>query len=334
MKQKIRCAILGLGNQACEHLAASIGHPDVEIIAGVDANAEQAQKVKSLFPELSLSFFKSLTELQASSLNIDGLILALPHHAYAPIWQQLTATQLPLLKEKPLGRNFNEARMFVQQAYNAQCHLMTAIQRREHPSYQFLAQYLSEHRIIATEIYAHLHLGKGKVDQQEAQNLGWRSDRAEAGGGALLDAGYHMIDLLQFLVGEFNVISASMWNGAKADNGLEIEDRSWLLARSPSCWIMLDTWVKGLENGHGGYLKSEEILLKHPHGILKANREGVWLNDALIFDSSREWTIAMQKQLTHFANNIKENTWYADVIWDQLPAMRKIEEAYHLSAQY
>lgn len=334
MQNKIQCAILGLGNQAFEHLQASVNHPAISIVAGIEQNASIWNKAQEAFPSLELQCFTSLDELAASGIKIDAFILALPHHVYQGIWPSLMQWGKPLLKEKPLGRDYQEAKDFMQQSRAANCGLQTAIQRRQHPSYKFLADYLKEHKLTPTEVHAHLHLGKGQEIPNPAFDLGWRGDRSQAGGGALLDAGYHLVDLVQFLIGDFEVVSSTLWNGSQADNGQDIEDRSWLTGCSSDTWLMIDTWVKGESNNQGGYLKSEKVSLKTSQGVLSANREGVWLNDQPLFSSDREWQFAMQQQLADFAQSISTNNWHNDVIWDQLPAMRKIEEAYRLSSRY
>ncbi len=331
---KIQCAVLGLGNQAFEHLQASIDHPDIAIVAGIDRDAGRWVKAQHAFPSLELQCFAELDDLRGSGLVIDAFILALPHHVYEGIWPSLMQWGLPLLKEKPLGRDYQEAKDFMLQSRAAGCGLQTAIQRRQHPSYAFLARYLKQHKLTASEVHAHLHLGKGQENPSAEFDLGWRGDRRQAGGGALLDAGYHLIDLVQFLIGDFDVVSATMWHGTTADNGQDIEDRSWLTGCSSDTWLMIDTWVKGESNHKGGYVKSEKVSLKTSQGVLSANREGVWLNEQQLFSTDREWQHAMRQQLADFACSISANNWQNDVIWDQLPAMRKIEEAYRLSSRY
>ncbi len=332
--RKIQCAVLGLGNQAFEHLQASIDHPDISIVAGIDGNQARWDKAQQAFPSLELQCFADLADLQASGLLIDAFILALPHHVYEGIWPNLMQWGKPLLKEKPLGRDYQEAKDFMLQSRAAGCGLQTAIQRRQHPSYAFLAHYLKQHKLTPSEVHAHLHLGKGQENPTAEFDLGWRGDRGQAGGGALLDAGYHLIDLVQFLIGDFDVISATMWDGASADNGQDIEDRSWLTGCSSETWLMIDTWVKGESNHKGGYVKSEKVSLKTSQGVLSANREGVWLGEQKLFSSDREWQHAMRQQLADFARSIRTHNWQNDVVWDQLPAMRKIEEAYRLSSRY
>ncbi len=326
--KKLRCVIVGLGNQAFEHLEAIVNHADVCVVAGVDSNFERHKKAQQLIEDIIC--FKNLMDLKNSYLDFDAFILALPHNVYQLVWQDIIAFKRPLLKEKPLGRDYQEAKLFMQSAEESGCYLQTAIQRRQHPSYKYLFDYIRENHPKIDEVHAHLHLGKGS----DTKNLGWRQNRQQSGGGALLDAGYHLVDLLQYLIGDFEIISATMWNESKADNGEDIEDRSWVFACTPSTWITIDTWVKGLSDNKGGYKKSEMILLNTNQGSIKANREGVWLNEQLLFVSEKQWQQAMIQQLSNFAYNVRNQLRQEDLIWDQLPAMRKIEEAYWLSSRY
>lgn len=64
------------------------------------------------------------------------------------------------------------------------------------------------------------------------------------------------------------------------------------------------------------------------------NREGVLVGNEQIFQNNREWHKAMVQQLSDFCQKIDDNKWDDDVIWDQLPAMSKIEQAYALSTRY
>lgn len=330
----LRCVLFGLGNQAQEHLLASLNHPDIQIVAGIDSNIEQWDMIKSEYPNAEMQLFASLEALLLADMRYDAFIMALPHHAYQNIWSDILACNKPILKEKPLGRHYQEARSFMQQASDAKCGLMTAIQRRTHPSYIYLAKYLNEHKLIADEVHTHLHLGKGSRDPLKSFDLKWRGDRTMSGGGALLDAGYHMIDILMYLIGDFDIVAATMWHDDKVDDGIQNEDRSWLMARSQSTWIGMDIWVKGAPNDKGGYQKSERVTLKCGDKHIYANREGVWVDEVQVYHSSRDWQHSMTQQLTDFATRIRNNHWDDNVIWDQLPIMLKIEQAYALSSRY
>ncbi|WP_019672866.1 hypothetical protein [Psychrobacter lutiphocae] len=68
--------------------------------------------------------------------------------------------------------------------------------------------------------------------------------------------------------------------------------------------------------------------------VIYANREGVWVDDKQVFSSDREWHEAMVQQLSDFVLRMDTNNWDDDVIWNQLPAMLKIQQSYALSNQY
>ncbi len=61
------------------------------------------------------------------------------------------------------------------------------------------------------------------------QPSGWRTDRAVAGGGILLDQGIHMVDLMRLFGGEFedvhSFVSNDFWN-------YDVEDNAYALMRS------------------------------------------------------------------------------------------------------
>ena len=327
MTSQINVALIGMGSQGKEHLEAAQKHTKINIVAGVESSAEARQALAQAYPNIRL--FNDIAALKQAStaLGLQGLILALPHHVYEHNWQDILAFNLPLLKEKPLGRNYQEAQDFVLQANKKGIILQTAIQRRHHPSYKFLREYIQQEQLTIEEIHAHLHLGKKPQAPQASNTEKWRDLRLWSGGGALLDTGYHLVDLLHFLIGPFELVSATIWGNNKLDDGHIIDDRAWLTARVEQCWISMDTWVHGEE-------KSEQVMLLTNKGLLTANREGVELNGNRLFSTQKAWDEAMLKQLSEFAHNIEQPKTQDETIWEQLPAMRLIEEAYRLASRY
>jgi predicted dehydrogenase len=332
MSNKIRkrLGLIGLGNQGQEHLKAATLSDEIELIAVVDHDVRMLEQVNSCYPHLNLALHDQIGALQ--QYRLDGLILALPHHCYTDVWQEILSLRIPLLKEKPLGRTLNEAREFLAQARAFGCPLQTAIQRRHHPTYQALKRQLTEQRAMVREVYAHLHLGfspQGEVDS-------WRSRQSMAGGGVLLDSGYHMVDLLHYLVGPFDLVSASLWRNGMALNDQEIEDEAHIMGRAEHIWVMMESLLAGEPDVHrgGGYRKSEGISLLTDQGLFFADRQGLHQDGILIENYAKEWNIAMANQLNQFARNIRSGCWNDLNIWDQLPAMQLIEQAYTLAFRY
>lgn len=327
---RLRLALVGLGNQGQEHLMAAKACTNVEFVAGVDPSESTRTAVAARYPELCLQLVSDLRDLAPGT--IDAWVIALPHHCYESIWDAVLASGLPILKEKPLGRSYDEALSLLQRARAAGCPVQTAIQRRHHPSYQRLKQALLERNAQIEEIHAHLHLGFAATTGDEGS---WRGDLQTAGGGALLDAGYHLVDLIHYLTGPFDLVSSSLWRGQQLAGADEIDDRAWLMGRSERCWVMLDSWRAGHPNPETGKLqKSESVRLKTNQGLWEANREGVWHNGVCLDSMERDWLHAMVEQLETFARHIRSGQWHDATIWDQLPAMRVIDEAYRLAARY
>lgn len=330
----VNLAMIGLGAQAMEHLQAARNVPEeVRFVAGVDFSTETWATVQTLAP--GIRHYADIAAMLADreALGLEGLVLALPHHAYSEVWRDLLSLGIPLLKEKPLGRNYEEAHRFLAQAAEAGCPLQTAIQRRHHPSYAFLREQLRNESTRVYEVHGHLHLGKSP--RPPVPGGVWREDRERAGGGALLDAGYHLVDLVQYLTGPFEVVSSNLYASDRLDDGRLIEDRAWLTGRSEGCWVMLDTWVQGEPLDSGGFRKSEAIHLAASTGEWMADRQGVWRNGERLFTADNAWTQAMRDQLSLFSRRLRGHSpWQDATYWDQLPAMRVIEEAYRLSSRY
>jgi len=136
-------------------------------VAGFDINEQTRNSAADKRPTLKLA--SSLDALMKH--HLDGLILALPHHVYAEEWEKLLSFGLPILKEKPLGRNLTEARSFVRKAWEKECPLQTAIQRREHPSYKHLLNLLKERKVSDVHFAMHLGFEQPVSDAQTTKQL-------------------------------------------------------------------------------------------------------------------------------------------------------------------
>ncbi|HRF00069.1 MAG TPA: Gfo/Idh/MocA family oxidoreductase [Pirellulaceae bacterium] len=320
--EPLRLAMIGLGNQGLEHLRAARAAPDVRFVAGVDPWPTAHQRASDWLPPEAI--FAKLSDLVDSGLRCDALVVALPHDVAASLWPELAALGKPILKEKPLARTLEEARRY----RNVVGGVQTAIQRRHHPSYRAAREFLRTERLVPREIHVHMYLGRSEpVD-------GWRRSRAAAGGGILLDAGYHLIDLVHYLIGPFDPITCELRCGDRRSAADEIEDHALLLGRSEQAWVTIEVRRGGgsIDQGFDGS-KSEGLIVATDAGILRADRVAVSWNDRLLSRHDADWTRAMAEQLSAFARQVRSGQWTEDY-WDQLPAMRLIDEAYRLASRF
>ena len=329
-KPKLHLALIGLGNQGQEHLQGMRASEHTTFVAGVDVSETACRHTQQEHP--SVQVFSSIEALgqQAQSLQLDGLVLCLPHHRYAQDWKTIAALQLPVLKEKPLGRSVEEARQLSLDLPGNR--LKTAIQRRHHPSYRHLKELLGQDKASVKEIHTWLHLGRPHDPVVQEHN--WRHQAQHAGGGILLDAGYHIVDLVHFLIGPIELVHCTTWSQHQQSAPDTIEDEAQLLGRSAQCWVMMDARLGGELSSSGHIQKSEGIRLATDKGQYFANRTEVSRDGEVLWRGEKDWQQAMGKQLDEFADDIRNDRWNTSSYWDQLPAMQLIESAYQLSRRF
>jgi len=332
-----KLGLFGLGNQGLEHLIASQTSKHVHICAAFDKSSKQRSIMKKQYPQLNI------VESAEALLNmpLDGYILALPHHVYQleqsnsgiSLWEALMKRGLPILKEKPLARNIHEARSFTKQAREANIYLQTAIQRRNHPSYKELKSLIRSHDIC--EINLTMNLGFNNPPKDNTTD-NWRESRVNAGGGALLDCGYHMVDLALYLIGSFDLVAATTLFNGHPCSPQQIDDEVHLSGRSQNTWVHINSRKFNTPDKASlqGYPKYESVIVVTENDTFYANREGIWRGDSnkgkLLYSCDKNWLKAMVTQLDDFVlqeSPIKD----MNLLWEQLPAQQLIQLAYQRS---
>lgn len=315
--------LIGLANQGKEHLQAASRSTKVQFVAVCDSNPTLLDELRAQHP--GLACYQAVEQLVADPA-VQGIVLALPHHVYPTYWELLAQSGKPLLKEKPLGRNLDEARAFVEAVETFGGLLWPAIQRREHPSYVALKRRLLELgttaagsplKIRGLEASLYLGLPAGLSES------GWRGEFQQAGGGVLLDAGYHLVDLAHYVLGSLELLGASLWREGFPARPEDLEDEAIVHARGGEAWVRLACGRRGR--------KQERVLIETNAGVLEATREGVSFDGVEFFRCERDWQQAMADQLDVFADAVRQGLRNTFVVAEQIPAMAFIERAYGMT---
>jgi len=187
--EKIPVAMIGLGPLAGHMLGALARCPAVRVVGIADRDAQRAQL---LGRDIDAPHYTDNRQLLMGTRPA-AVFLATPPMAAVEIMETCASLGIHVWKDAPLGRNLGEAASMVRRFTDAGLKLAVGTQRR------FVETYQRAHELRAR--LGQTFLGRAEYFFNWGSELGWRADAHSAGGGALLELGYHPIDLLVWMLG-------------------------------------------------------------------------------------------------------------------------------------
>ena len=177
---------------------------DIRLAAVVDVNAGLARSVARRY-----GFAAATGDLEAvlGDEAIDAVSVALPNFAYADVIPRLIAAGKHVLAEKPLGRSAAEALRFAIAADAAGRVHGVGFSFRRLPAVEAIAQIVSSGQI--GDIWHATAWYLTDYAATPATPLSWRYDREQAGGGAIVDVGAHVLSVLEHVTGPIRRVVAA-----------------------------------------------------------------------------------------------------------------------------
>ncbi|MEI7929257.1 MAG: GNAT family N-acetyltransferase [Verrucomicrobiales bacterium] len=244
-----------------------------------------------------------------------AILVAVPPMQATAVQAECISLGLPMLVEKPFAGSLAELAGLQRMLTANPVPFVLAVQRRSHPSYVALRCAIRKQRV--RDLSIRLLLGRPADDRP----AGHRGDRSLCRGGALLDLGYHALDLVHFLLDSpLEMVSCSL--SAGNDLAVGIESAAQLLGRCGPSWVRLQI------DRHGP-AKTEEVMVRTDEGVWKADRECVWAPDGSVFyECKGSWESAELGKLAELAVVSHHPASSPGDLWDQLAAFELIERAY------
>jgi predicted dehydrogenase len=161
--EKLRTAHIGVGGMGASDLASISSHPDVEVAAICDVDAELLEKAHAL--HANAATFRDFREMISTlGSSIDAVVVSTPDHTHAPAAMTAMLAGKPVYCQKPLTHEVFESRQLRQVA--AEKKLVTQMGVQIHS----LAVYKRAVQIIRDGVI-------GKISQVHAwSNKNWGYD--------------------------------------------------------------------------------------------------------------------------------------------------------------
>jgi predicted dehydrogenase len=194
---KVNIGVVGAGSFAdVWYLPILEMHPNVQIQAICSPSGTSAENLAKKYT--ILSSFQSYKEMFEKA-ELDGICIVTPNESHHDIAVEASKRGIHVMCEKPLAMDQHEAHSMVKAAEENKIIHGVNFTYRENPAVKKLKELLEEGFI--GKVY------DGKFQYTGAYGLsgppGWRGTKLKGGtGGVIADLGSHLIDLVQFVLGE------------------------------------------------------------------------------------------------------------------------------------
>ena len=330
-KSKLRVGILGAGNIARQHAVGWSAYPDrAEIVAFADIDTQRAHQMSETYTGGTALPFGSGEEMLAEA-DVDVVDICLPHHLHTEAIFAAARAGKAVLCEKPLCTTLEDAAKIRDVVKETGVTFMGAHNQLFQPSLLeaqrlmdggFLGMPYLLRSIETFQSREWKKFGRGKTDQRD---WGWRSDIRQAGGGELIDTGYHGTYRLLALAGSRPVEVTAVLSKF-FQKGLKTEDTAMVIVRFENGAVgeILTSWALDVVGGKQFEVQGELGALAGSQTSLEHQLYG-WSDSATkTFDKVHSFSL----EIGHFIDVLREGAVNPSDIDETARTLQVIKAAY------
>jgi len=276
----VKVGIIGLGRMGMLHMMNCLKIDNVKVVAVADSSKKALNKAKFAGVD---KVYSDYHDLLSHASDIDAVVISLPNFLHFECIQLALENGLDVFVEKPMANTVEECRDIVKLVEKSGSKFMVGHCMRFLEAIERMKENLDNGIIGRLEVATIEEVINGPFSHPRvpAPVSDWWFDPKKSGGGALLDIGYHMIDLFRFFAGDSEIIFSHL----DYKFSLPVEDGAILILRSSDCsakgivnvgWYQRTIFPKYdfrvILHGNAGYLSSDDLV---PHNLyLHAAKEG------------------------------------------------------------
>lgn len=217
---KYRAAIIGCGAISANHASALIDAGQ-EICALCDVNFENADKLKTRFSLDNTKIYDDF-RVMIDTEKPDVVHICTPHYLHAPMIVYALERDINVLSEKPLCITMQQLDDIRCAAKNTKAQLGVCQQNRYEGAMKTLKEMTS---VGVKAAFGHV---VWKRDEDYYASGAWRGKWATEGGGVMINQALHTLDIVQWLCGMPDYVTAHIANDHLKDV-IEVEDTACAL---------------------------------------------------------------------------------------------------------
>jgi len=336
----INVGIVGLGRMGRLHMMNCLHIDDVKVVAAADTSRKALNKAKSLGIS---KLYTDYHDLFDHSSDMDAVVISLPNFLHFENIQLALEAGLNVFTEKPMANTVGECREIVKLVEKSGRkfmvgHCMRFVEAVEKMKEDADNGFIGNLEVITIEEVINGPFAHPRVPAPVSD---WWFDPKKSGGGALLDVGYHMIDLFRFFAGDSRVIFSCL----DYKFNLPVEDGAIVILRSSGSsakgiinvgWYQQTIFprynFRVILHGNAGYLSSDDLV---PHNLyFHAVKEGTKnLLRRMVGKEIRPLSYTyyyepFYRELAHFFDCVENDSDPLISACDGLKTVELVQEAY------
>ena len=236
MADPVRVAVVGAGAiTQVAHLPVLRKLKGIEVVAICDTDMAKARALADRFkvPD-AFSDIEELLEYE----KLDAIAICTPNHLHEPHVMAALSANLHVFVERPLALNAPEVQQVLRAAEKKKRVLMVALNHRYRSDVQIVRSFVQSGELGKVQSVR----GSWHVFRPSRSQLGWRTRRDEAGGGAMLDLGYAILDLGLWLADGPKPVRVSASLDLSGDGSVEPSGSAFVVCENDFSVFLDVTW--------------------------------------------------------------------------------------------
>ncbi|HLO59739.1 MAG TPA: Gfo/Idh/MocA family oxidoreductase [Bacteroidales bacterium] len=198
----IKTGIIGLGKMGLSHASIINAHPDLDLVAVCDASALILEALRKYG---NFKTYSDYNQMLAEN-DLEALFVATPTKFHAEMVLKALAKKVNVFCEKPFSLTVGDGLKMVELASSNNLVNQVGYHNRFIGTFNFVRK-LIQSKILG-DLYHFVGEAYGPVVIKKKEAT-WRSESSE-GGGCLFDYASHVINLVQFILGDIHDVNGVM----------------------------------------------------------------------------------------------------------------------------